>query len=290
MKKILLIGILVITTMACSKSKTGQNSKDTASTYTAMTYNIRYDNTHDEENSWILRREAVVKTINEQSPDILGTQEALVNQKEYLSNSLSQYEYVGVGREDGVDKGEFAALFFKKDKFNLLESGTFWLSESPDSISVGWDAALERITTYALLEDKSNGQKIWVLNAHFDHQGELARDNSARLILEKIENFKAHTDCPVLFMGDLNAPPSNRAIALLGVELKDSYVVSEIPFQGLEGTYNDFNTQQTPVVRIDYIFVDKFKVKNYKHIVKKLENGNYVSDHFPVFITVEVAK
>lgn len=285
MKRIFLITML-IGAMACSKP----NEKKEQGNYTVMTYNIRYDNTYDKKNNWDLRKEAVIQTIKKQNPDILGTQEALVNQKEYLNASLPAYDYVGVGREDGVDKGEFVALFFKKDKFNVLDSGTFWLSESPDSISVGWDAALERITTYALLEDKANGQKIWVLNAHFDHVGQSARVNAVHLILEKIKDFKAQSNSPVLFMGDLNASPTNSAISLLKTVLNDSYVVSEIPFQGVEATYNDFNVDKTPERRIDYIFVDKFNVKNYENIIERLDNGNYVSDHFPVFVTVEVVK
>ncbi|MEM8889234.1 MAG: endonuclease/exonuclease/phosphatase family protein, partial [Bacteroidota bacterium] len=140
-----------------------------------MTYNLRYDNPNDGENRWDLRKEFLRDQLKFFEPDVMGIQEGLKHQLDYLDGELSAYSYIGVGRDDGKEKGEYTAIFYKADKLSLIRQSTFWLSESPDEISVGWDAALERICTYALFEEKAGGAKFYVFNTHFDHRGEKAR-------------------------------------------------------------------------------------------------------------------
>ena len=137
--------------------------------YTAMTFNIRYDNPSDGADNWVHRKQDMLDFILKLKPSVFGIQEGLAHQVGYLDSGLSGYKYFGVGRDDGKEKGEYCAIFYHVDQHELIKSGTFWLSETPHQISVGWDAAMERICTYGMLEDKSNGQKFWVFNTHFDH-------------------------------------------------------------------------------------------------------------------------
>ncbi len=181
------------------------------------------------------------------APDVFGIQEGLLRQLEYLNEQLPGYQRIGVGRDDGKDGGEFSALFFKKDRFKLLDSGTFWLSETPDVVSKGWDAALPRVCTYVRLRDKQAKKNLWVFNTHFDHVGKTARKESAELILKKIREKNTANE-PVIVMGDFNAEPAEAPIAVLLRELKDARALSqEAPF-GPEGTFNAFKFNE-PVVR-----------------------------------------
>ena len=160
--------------------------------HSVVTFNIKYDDKSNEQNSWILRREGMIELINFISPDILGIQEGLLHQVDYLNTYLDNLMYVGVGRDDGNKKGEFCAIYFNKNKYRLLKSSTFWLSENPNEVSIGWDAALERICTYAQLETLNGKDKIWIFNTHFDHFGKMARERSAKLLIKKIR--KINTD------------------------------------------------------------------------------------------------
>lgn len=137
----------------------------------ALSFNIRYDNPNDGLQNWHYRKDNILRMINFYDLDILGLQEVLINQLNFLKKHLNEYETVGVGRKDGKNKGEFAPIFFRKNKFELLESGTFWLSETPEKVSIGWDAALERIATWAVLKDKTSRKEFIVMNTHFDHIG-----------------------------------------------------------------------------------------------------------------------
>ena len=140
-----------------------------------MSYNIKYANETDGENSWSLRKDFLTNQIRFYQPDIFGVQEAVFLQMEHFSENLPSYKYVGVGREDGKTKGEYSAIFYDSNQYNVLDENTFWLSQTPEKVSVGWDAAMERISTYALFEAKDSGEKFWVFNTHFDHVGEQAR-------------------------------------------------------------------------------------------------------------------
>ncbi|MDN5214037.1 endonuclease/exonuclease/phosphatase family protein [Fulvivirgaceae bacterium BMA12] len=250
---------------------------------TAMTYNIRYDNPNDGEDRWDARKVFLINQIKFHAPDILGIQEGLAHQVDYLNNGLKDHKYVGVGRDDGKKKGEFSALFFNTKIFKVIESSTFWLSPTPDKISVGWDAAMERICTYALFENKKTGQRLWVFNTHFDHRGKVARENSARLIYERVQALNKD-QYPCVVMGDLNLEPESEAIQYLSQHLQDTRMVSKDVVFGPEGTSNGFQFDKPVTRRIDYIFTSKSGVTVNKYaVLSDSKNLRYPSDHLPVY-------
>jgi endonuclease/exonuclease/phosphatase family metal-dependent hydrolase len=257
-----------------------------AQTIKLITYNIRLDVASDGENSWFNRREYLCSQLAFYEPDVFGIQEALPNQVNDISTFLPKYNYVGIGR-DGIGKGESSNIFFKKDKFKVLEQNTFWLSETPEIISKGWDAALNRICTYGLLKNNKTKQEFWVFNTHLDHMGVLARTNSISLILSKISelNTKNH---PVIFMGDFNSEPTEERIVNLKNRMIDSQDISEQKLLGPEGTFNGFKHNESVTKRIDYIFLSKesnLKVKKYA-ILSDSKNLKYPSDHLPVYVEI----
>ena len=247
-----------------------------------MTYNLRYDNPNDGENRWDLRKEFLRDQLKFFEPDVMGIQEGLKHQLDYLDVELSAYAYIGVGRDDGKEKGEYTAIFYKAERLKLIKESTFWLSESPDEISVGWDAALERICTYALFEEKDSGQKFYVFNTHFDHRGEKARRKSAQLILKQIKALNEE-DYPVILMGDLNLTPETKAIKSINKKLEDARYAAAVAF-GPDATFTGFDFSKAPQRRIDYIFAsDNIEVRKYA-VLTDSQNQKYPSDHFPVFI------
>lgn len=251
-----------------------------------MSYNIRYDNKSDTENNWENRKEAITKLIYDYKPSILGIQEGLYNQVEYIDSCLTNYAYIGIGRNDGKLKGEFSAIYYDSTKYKVLKTSTFWLSETPDKVSIGWDAALERICTYGLFESKTTGDRLWIFNTHFDHIGTKARENSAFLILEKIRQINIQ-NYPVVLMGDLNLTPEEKPIKQLKNQLDDALEISKSPVLGPRGTFNGFN--QNPIEkRIDYFFTKKLSILSYSHIEERLSNDKHISDHLPVLITIKV--
>lgn len=252
-----------------------------------MSYNIKYANENDGVNSWSNRKEFITNQLKYYEPDIFGTQEALKKQLDYFIDNLDDYEFVGVGRDDGKTGGEFSAIVYKKDKFKVLESGTFWLSETPSKPSTGWDAALPRICTYALFEEKENGKKFWYFNTHFDHIGELARKNSAKLILDKIAEINTQ-NLPVILSGDFNLEPDAEPIQLIKNTLHDSKEAAEDVSFGSEGTFNGYNYDEAERPRIDYIFVnDEVEVEKYGVLTDSKEK-RFPSDHFAVMVVLEL--
>lgn len=251
----------------------------------AMSYNIKYDNVNDTVNNWNDRKTAMVDLLKKHDPAFIGMQEVLFNQLEFLDTSLPSYNYIGVGRDDGGQKGEFSPIFFDTKKYKLLNSNTFWLSKTPEKISIGWDAALERICTYGLFEDLKNRQKVWVFNTHFDHVGVRARKKSVKLILRKINEINSEK-FPILLMGDLNLTPDQAPIQLLQRKIIDGLSVSKNSLKGPLGTFNNFETGAAITRRIDYIFVKGFKVQSYEHVEEYLMSGKHVSDHLPVLISI----
>lgn len=254
-----------------------------------MTYNIKYDNINDTVNNWNDRKESMVKLIRHYEPIIFGMQEALHHQVAYIDSALSNYSYVGVGRDDGEEKGEFSPIYYDHTKLQILKSNTFWLSPTPSKVSVGWDAAMERICTYALFEDKSNHAKFYVFNTHFDHIGNLARQNSAQLILEKIKEIN-DKQYPVVLMGDLNLGPEEAPILYIKSKMDDGKDITQQIFYGPKGTFNGFDPRMKLDRRIDYIFVKGFKVQSYIHIDDRMENNKHISDHLPVLANLEKEK
>lgn len=252
-----------------------------AQDYGMMTYNIRYDNPEDGKNAWGQRKESVCNLLKYYEPDILGIQEGLHSQVKYLSSCLNGYAQIGVGRNDGDTAGEYAAIFYKKNVFRLEEHGTFWLSETPDKVSRGWDAALPRICTWAVFKDLRNGKRLKVYNTHFDHRGEKARIESARLIAMRIQ--KDDKELPLVLMGDLNSRPGSEQIKTITAIMDDGAEISQKEFYGPPGTSNAFKKSVSPK-RIDYIFTRNMEVESYAHIDDRRDNGLWVSDHLPVYI------
>ena len=267
----------------------GQTAVEGNDIHSVITYNIKYDDYTNGENSWNVRKVALLDLINTLSPDILGIQEGLIHQVEFLASKMNDYKYVGVGREDAKRKGEYCAIFFNEKKYKLLKNSTFWLSENPNEVSIGWDAALERICTYALLKTINGGNKIWVFNTHFDHVGNIAREESARLILEKIKMLNIQEE-PVLVMGDFNALEKSKVIDILRQSLNDTMRDADIEHKGPIGTFNNFLNNQEIIKRIDYIFSKGFQTISHQHADKRLDNGNHISDHLPVFVKVKVIR
>ena len=251
---------------------------------TIISYNIRYDNKWDKENKWSLRKKRLVRLLVDYSPSIFGIQEGLHTQVNYIDSSLTNYNYIGVGREDGNTKGEFCAIYFDTDHYEVLETSTFWLSETPDVVSVGWDAALERICSYGLFKHRISDEKIWIFNSHFDHVGSIARKKSAELILKKIKEMNTKS-FPVVLMGDFNSNPESGPIKILKNDLQDALEISLTNLRGPKGTFNGFDNRNLLENRIDYIFVKDRKITSYRHIDDRLTNNQHISDHFPVMIS-----
>lgn len=261
-----------------------------------MTYNIRFAGSADDEanNSWNSRKDLVAEVIRFNKADIFGLQEALHSQIIDLKNSFPKYDWVGVGREDGKEGGEYSPIFFNTEKYKLIRTSTFWLSETPDSVSKGWDAAFKRVVTWAEFTFLSSGQKFFVFNTHFDHIGESARINSAKLILKKIKEISG--DNPTILTGDFNTKSDSPPYSILtnGIDgekrfyLNDAETVNSNIHYGSHITFNGFGNDIQPDNKIDFIFVnDKVKVKEHG-VISETFDGKYPSDHFPVIAEVEI--
>ena len=252
-----------------------------------LTYNIKLDYPKDGENSWTNRKSFMVRQLQFYEPDIFGVQEAMPNQMKDLDSLLSDYDFVGVGRDDGNNQGEYSAIFYKSDQFKVLNTSTFWLSETPGKVSIGWDAVCNRVCSYALFENKNTNKQFYVFNTHFDHIGVEARKNSAVLIIQKIKEINTEM-YPVILMGDFNMQENHESIQYISKYLKDSKSVSELGQFGPSGTFNGFIFNEPVTERIDFIFVSsEIKVEKYA-VLSDSEDCRYPSDHLPVLIKVNV--
>jgi endonuclease/exonuclease/phosphatase family metal-dependent hydrolase len=251
-----------------------------------MSYNIKFANENDGENSWSQRKDHLAGQLKFYEPDIFGVQEALYSQLEFLKDELTSYEYFGKGRDDGAQKGEFSAIFFKTEKFDLLEQGTFWLSTTPQKPGKGWDADYPRVCTYGRFLEKETEKEFWVFNTHFDHVGKEARKESTQLIHRKIEELNRE-DHPVILMGDLNLEPDTPEIEFLAAHYRDSMDEAEVVF-GPEGTFNAYDFHSPVTRRIDYIFTtNNIKVLKYG-VLSDSKDLKYPSDHLPVLVHLEL--
>ncbi|OMP31613.1 endonuclease/exonuclease/phosphatase [Mangrovimonas sp. DI 80] len=247
-----------------------------------MSYNIKLDYPKEGKDSWANRKPFFINQLKFYEPDVLGVQEAMPNQMKDMESLLPDYDYVGVGRDDGNDAGEYSAIFYKKDELKVLESSTFWLSQTPDKVSMGWDAVCNRVCTYALFENKTTKQKFWMFNTHFDHVGEVARKNSAILIVEKIKELNKN-NYPVVLSGDFNMESGHESIQYITKSLNDSKAVTTVAF-GPEGTFNGFHFEEPVTKRIDFVFTSKnITVEKYA-VLSDNWNLQYPSDHFPVLV------
>lgn len=250
-----------------------------------ITLNLRFDNKGDGINKWDNRKERVSRFLNDEAADIICLQEVLNRQLNDLDGALDDYSHVGVGRDDGKTRGEYAPIFYKKKKYEKQEAGTFWLSEFPDSVgSVGWDASLPRIATWIKLMDKKSGRLFVVVNTHFDHIGRKARQQSAELIKSWIsENF---IHLPVILAGDLNVTEKSEAYKSLTVEnspIVDAFKVCKKK-EGVNYSFHNFGkTSAISRSQIDYIFVSRdAKVKSVFIPHEDPIEGMYLSDHNPI--------
>ena len=256
-----------------------------------MYLNIRYENKNDGVNIWENRLTNVINTLKYTDCDIIGFQEMLFNQLEDITSSLYEYDWLGVGREDGDKKGEFSPVFYKKQRFQKLEYNNFWLSEYHDSSGVkGWEVAWERIVTWVKLKDKFNDKCVFVFNTHFDHYGEKARGESVNLLLSRIENIAG--DNHVILMGDFNAHPNSSVIKeITNINRRnsvfDSKELTDIVF-GPKWTFQDFGRRpmdRRPV--IDYIFIKNGFLVNKYGVLNACIDSVYISDHNPVVVDLK---
>ena len=271
--------------------------------FVMATYNIRNDNQSDfnNGNGWVTRRDYVCQLILFHGFDIFGTQEGKYNQLEDMKERLPGYDYIGVGRDDGKQGGEYAAIFYRTDMFEVLDHGDFWLSPITDRPNVGWDAALPRICTWGKFRMKDSGFTFIYYNLHMDHIGVQARSESAKLILKRVtENPEK---LPAMLSGDFNIDQNNESFKLIdnsGI-MSDSYRIADYKYI-TNGTYNAFSpASPTQADRIDHIFLTKdFHVNKYGVLTdvyysestdaegNKTQIARCPSDHFPVMITVDV--
>lgn len=248
-----------------------------------MSFNIRLQVESDKENAWTERKQDAVDLLKYYHPDYFGVQEALPEQMKDIKSGLKNYDYVGVGRDDGKEDGEFSAIFYDRDRLRVIHSGTFWLSETPEAPSRGWDAACNRVCTYAVFKDKKSNKEFLAMNLHFDHVGNVARMKSADLIVKKIKEINPK-NLPVILSGDFNLTEDAEPIKIISKNLEDSFYHSETKHYGPVGTFTGFNVNEIPKERIDYIFVKGLKIKSHRHINDRRENLLYPSDHFPVLV------
>ncbi len=280
--KILFYLVLFLVLGACSSQKADHASSQEL---IVASYNIRYNTPNDGENAWSNRKEQVKALIRYHEFDIFGTQEGLTGQLNDLSE-MEEYAFTGVGRDDGQQAGEHSAIFYRKDRFELLDQGDFWLSETPDEPSYGWEAKHRRICSWAKFNDQLAGETFFVFNAHFDHQAVEARRQSGILVVEKMKEIAG--DEPILFLGDLNSTPDTEQIITIESFLNDAYEVSKIPPYGPMGTFNSFDFLAPMKRRIDYIFVsDHFSVQKYGVLTDSYDQ-KYPSDHQPVVAEVVI--
>ena len=250
-----------------------------------MSYNIRYNNPGDGVNAWPNRQDWVKDLVEFYDTDILCLQEALKEQVDYLVKD-SRFELEGVGRDDGKTKGEYTAILYDKNRFQKKQSGTFWLSETPEKPSKGWDAQIIRICTWVRLFDGTSKKDFYVFNTHYDHMGVKAREKSSELIKLKIQQIAGKL--PVVLTGDLNTSPETQPITVLKTFLKDTKEVSKAKPYGPEGTFNAFKFDAELKERIDYIFVnDKVEVLKFA-VLSDSKEQRYPSDHLPVFVKVSL--
>ncbi len=307
LKNLLLIAIAMIVFGSC------QSYQPTS--FSVASYNLRNANRSDsiQGDGWGQRCSVIAQMVQYHDFDIFGTQECFAHQLQDLKKALPGYDYIGVGRDDGKQKGEHAAIFYRTDKFDIIEKGDFWLSETPDKPSKGWDAVLPRICSWGHFKCKDTGFEFLFFNLHMDHIGTKARVESAFLVQQKMKEFG--TKLPAILTGDFNVDQTHssyEALVAQGV-LCDSYVTSDFRF-ALNGTFNGFDPNSFTDSRIDHIFVSpSFHVKKYgvltdsyrsikgtgekanvKDFPKEIDIQAYQarvpSDHFPVKVELEFDK
>lgn len=288
---VLLLGVSLFSDSATASERAASETDEMR----VMSFNIRFDNPNDGPNAWPHRKDFVASMFRFHKTDIVGTQEGLHNQLVDLDTMLPEFSWVGVGRDDGKEAGEFCAIYFRTDRFDLIEHDTFWLSESPEEPgSMSWDTAITRIVTWARLHDRQSDRTFIIFNTHYDHRGVEAREQSSRLLMNRV-NELANGD-PVIVMGDLNVTKEQMAYRILAepdlhpgdVVLFDGFYHSKYGHHGPDTTWNGFR-EIMPNRRIDYIFVNEgFSVIQHG-ILADSRDGLFPSDHLPVLAEISFA-
>jgi len=290
MKNIALIFIFVFSTILSYCS----SNVDMNHPIRTMTFNIRLNVASDSLNAWPHRKDMAASMIRFYQADIIGVQEALIDQVHDLEDRLPEYSWFGIGRDDGLEQGEYMGIFYLKDRFTVLEDSTFWLSETPSVPGKGWDAACNRIVTWGKFQDLKTNKIFYFFNTHFDHLGKVARVESAKLILNYIQNIAGKTDA--VLTGDFNATPDSAPYKILseksatnaGVKLIDTKSVSYYPHHGPNATFNgfDLSSLENNGREIDYIFItDGIKAVRHGTLADTFD-GFFPSDHMPVLAEI----
>ena len=284
--KLLLFAIPILL-LSFQEGNSIRYTKSETSSITVLSFNIRYNNPEDGTNAWPHRKDKVAGLIRFHKVEIAGLQEVLLDQKNDLKSLLPEFDWLGVGRTDGKEKGEFAPIIYLKGRFTLLDDGTIWLSETPEIPSKGWDAALNRIVTWGKFRDNKTGGVFYFFNTHFDHRGKIAREESARLILNKIHTIAAHR--PVVVTGDFNFEASDVPYKVLTespdpTSLLDAQFISSQVHYGPVSTFGGgFDEACKTGKKIDYIFVkNQIHVKRHGVLTDSWA-GICPSDHMPVY-------
>ncbi len=260
-----------------------------------ISYNMRLSSADDGENSWQYRKEATSAMIDSLKPDLLGVQEAKQDQIEFIMSECPEYGHYGVGRDDGISKGEHMSIFYRKDAFDLLDSFTYWLSETPDVPSKGWDAQCRRTATVTYFEHKATKKRFFYVNTHLDHKGLEAQKKGLELIVNKIDSINPEK-LPLILTGDFNMVSSNEAILALDKVMLNTRSVA--PVTDTLATFNGWgeslqeaaigdNMKSKPVheLIIDYIFyspMDSTMCKEYRTITEEFASVPFISDHYPI--------
>lgn len=282
---VLIHGMLLAFT--CVSLSFGQ-SKKKDSPFNIITYNIRMNTPDDGVNAWPLRKDKVASLLKFHQADIFNVQEALPEQMDDLTSLFPDFDHVGVGRDDGVRKGEHMAVFFRKSRFEKVNDGMFWLSETPDKPGFGWDAVCNRTVTWIRLKDKLTKKSFYVFDTHFDHRGKIAREEAAKLILKSVKEINKE-NLPLILTGDLNLTKNTVPVQSILKELSDALDKSITPPYGPAGTSGGFDVKNMPN-KIDFIFIND-KVSVLRHGVLSDSFGLfYPSDHLPVLAEVLLTK
>lgn len=245
-----------------------------------MSYNIRMGAAKDGTNSWEYRYPATALMLEDQKPDVFGVQEAFNYQIRFIEENFADYECVGVGRDDGKQKGEFMSIFWNKKTVKMIKWGTFWLSETPDKPSMGWDAACKRTATWALMKDKKTGKQFYFVNTHLDHRGAEAQRKGLELIVSRIAEINPK-GYPMVLTGDFNVKPDNAALKDLDTKMQSARKIA--PRTDNHPTFNNWGKIKPDMV-IDYIYVSGFSAcPEYHTVTEKYGTWKYVSDHYPIY-------
>ena len=276
MKRILLIALSAVILLPFDS----QAKKNESEELKVMSYNIRMGIAKDGTNSWEFRCPATIAMLKDQQPDIFGVQEAFEFQIKFIEEYCRNYRSVGVGRDDGKKKGEYMSIFWNKKRIKLIKWGTFWLSETPDKPSKGWDAYCRRTATWALMKDKKTGRKFYYVNTHLDHKGKEAQKNGLKLIVDRIESINPQ-GYPMVLTGDFNIKPDNAALTDLDARMQSARKVAAVTDS--HNTFNGWSVKPTDSV-IDYIYISGFSAcPEYQTVTKKYADKQFISDHYPIF-------